>query len=109
MKITKAEIKTMYTVDIAFKDFSDIFCAAKEDEWRHNSEFGEFDLTDTTIGNIRNCFKQLREVKTIQYIVRKLGFDGVENYGYYNDRKGVYTMVVYDSGDTLNGTYHLHR
>ena len=109
MKITQSEVKTIYTIDIQFKDFAEIFCKAKTDEWRHSSEFGEFNLGDTTMGNLQECFKNLREVKSIQYLVRKLGFDGVENYGYYNDRKGVYTMVVYDSGDTINGTYNVRR
>lgn len=109
MKITTSQVKTLHTIDIQFKDFSEIFCAAKADEWRHNKELGEFDLTDTTIGNIRKCFEALKEPKSIQYIVRKLGFDGVENYGYYDKRKGVYSMVVYDNGDTMNGNYLIHR
>lgn len=109
MKITEKKVRTIYTIDIQFKDFADIFCKALEDDWRHQSEFGEFNLKDTTIGNIKSCFENLREAKTIQYIVRKLGFDGVENYGYYNSRKGVYTMVVYDNGDLLNGAYPIDR
>lgn len=109
MKITSSEVKTIYTIDIQFKDFSEIFCAAKEDEWRHDSELGEFDLNDTTLGNIRKCFESLREARSIQYIVRKLGFDGVENYGRYNKRKGVYTMSVYDNGDLLNDSYYTNR
>lgn len=109
MKITSTQVKTVYHIDIQFSDFSKIFVAAKSDEWRHDSEFGEFNLQDTTVGNIRDCFKNLKEVKSIQYLVRKLGFDGVENYGYYNDRKGVYTMSVYDEGDTVNGNYNMHR
>lgn len=109
MKITSKKVKTVYNIDIQFKDFSDIFCAAKADEWRPDSALGEFDLTDTTIGNVRKCFEALKEPKSIQYIVRKLGFDGVENYGYHNKRKGVYTMVVYDDGDTLNDNYHMNR
>lgn len=109
MKITSKKVKTIYNIDIQFKDFSEIFGEAKADEWRPNDALTEFDLTDTTIGNIRNCFEALRDAKGIQYIVRKLGFDGVENYGYYNKRKGVYTMVVYDDGDTLNDNYHMNR
>ena len=88
MKITKSEVKTIYTIDIQFKDFANIFSAAKSDEWKPKAAFKEFDLTDTTIGNINNCFKGLREVDSIKYIVDKLGFDGVENHGYYNKRKG---------------------
>lgn len=106
MKITKSEVKTIYTIDIQFKDFAEIFNAAKSDEWKSESVFKEFDLTDTTIGNIGSCFKGLTETAYIEYIVSKLGFDGVENYGYYNNCKGVYTMVVYDIGDMMNGSYN---
>lgn len=109
MKITETRVKTFYTLDLEFKDFSKIFCEAKTDEWRHRSEMGEFNLNDTTMGNIRDCFYNLQEPKTVEYIVRKLGFDGVENYGQYNSRKGVYTLVVYDNGDLLNGTYNISR
>ena len=109
MKITKSEVKTIYTIDIQFKDFAELFNAAKSDEWKPESAFKEFDLTDTTIGNIGSCFKGLKEAASIEYIVSKLGFDGVENYGYYNKRKGVYTMVVYDRGDMMNGNYSKQR
>lgn len=105
MKITKSEVKTLYRIDIQFKDFADLFNAAKSDEWRPEAAFKEFDLSDTTLGNINTCFKTLKEAESIKYIVDKLGFDGVENYGYYNKRKGVYTLCVYDNGDMLNGAY----
>lgn len=109
MKTTKSEVKTIYTIDIQFKDFAELFNAAKSDECKPEAAFKEFDLTDTTIGNIGSCFKGLKETSSIEYIVNKLGFDGVENYGYYNKRKGVYTMVVYDRGDMMNGSYNKQR
>lgn len=109
MKITKSEVKTIYTIDIQFKDFAELFNTAKSDEWKPESAFKELDLTDTTIGNIGSCFKGLKETSSIEYIVTKLGFDGVENYGYYNKRKSVYTMVVYDRGDMMNGSYNKQR
>lgn len=105
MKITKSEVKTIYTIDIQFKDFAEIFNAAKSDDLKPEAAFKEFDLTDTTLGNIGSCFKNLKEAASIRYIVDKLGFTGVENYGYYNSRKVVYTLVVYDNGDMLNGIY----
>lgn len=109
MKITNSEVKTIYTIDIQFKDFANIFSEAKSDEWKPESAFKEFDLADTTIGNIGSCFKGLKEAASIEYIVSKLGFDGVDNYGYYNKRKGVYTMSVYDTGDSMNGNYNRQR
>ena len=106
MKITKKQVKTLYTIDVQFRDFSQVFSAAKTDEWRPNSAFKEFDLNDTTVGNVRDCFQNLKEAASIEYLVSKLGFDGIDNYGYYNKRKCCYTMVVYDNGDTLNGAYY---
>lgn len=105
MKITNAQVKTIYHIDLQFKDFSKIFAAAKTDEWRPETAFKEFDLGDTTLGYVGACFKALKEASSIQYIVSKLGFDGVENYGYYNKVKGCYTLQAYDNGDTLNGAY----
>lgn len=106
MKITSKQVKTIYAIDLQFKDFSKIFAAAKADEWRPEAAFKEFNLEDTTLGNVRACFQALKEADSIQYIVNKLGFDGIENYGYYNKRKGCYTMQVYDRGDMLNGAYY---
>ena len=102
MKITSAEVKTMYALEISYLDFANIFIAAENSISRLDSEFADFDLKNRTIGNIRHCFETLHKAEDIQYIVRKLGFDGVSNYGYYNDRKDVYRMTAYNHGDTLN-------
>ena len=107
MKTVTVEVKTLYTIDIQFSDFAEIFSKAKTDEWKPKEAFKEFNLEDTTLGNLRKCFETLKEVASIRYLVDKLGFDGIDNYGHYNKRKGVYTMRVYDRGDTRNGSYNM--
>ena len=107
MKTTAIEVKTIYHIRFNSADFSKIFMEAKNDVTRINA-FGNFDLEDTTIGNILNCFKSLGEwnwgniekerqkTENIEYIVRKLGFDGIENFGFMKDRE--YIMTVYNNG-----------
>lgn len=107
MKIVTTEVKTLYTIDVQFTDFSEIFSKAKTDELRPSKAFKEFNLEDTSLGYVRDCFKALKEDASIKYLVDRLGFDGIDNYGYYNKRKGVYTMRVYHRGDTLNGNYNM--
>ena len=110
MKIVTTEVKTTYTIDLQFKDFAEIFSKAKSDPGRLDAEFSEFNLDDTSLGYMRDCFQKLnsnKNPKSIEYIVRKLGFAGIENYGLFNKRKGVYTLRVYDRGDTLNDNYNM--
>lgn len=109
MRKVKIEVKTIYNIRFDFHDFAKIFAAAKEDPARINA-FSDFDLDDTTMGNLRNCFDSLRgcsffladngrqRVKNLEYIVNKLGFDGIANYGgmYGDDEE--YSITVYNYG-----------
>ena len=109
MRTTKIEVKTLYSIRFNFHDFCKIFAGAKNDPARGNA-FAKFDLEDTTIGNIKDCFDSLRGVtffmkdggkqhaEDIQYIVRKLGFDGVENYGGMYEGDTEYSLSVYNRG-----------
>ena len=107
MKTTQIKVKTIYDIEIEYSDFSAIFVKAKKDITRLGA-FEEFNLDDTTIGNIRKCFESLnthcfsehckQSCEDLQYIVRALGFDGIENYGYYAKNKNAYKMVVYNNG-----------
>ena len=113
MKTTKIEVKTFYTIQIEYSDFQKIFVNSKDSlVCEANGAFKDFDLTDTTIGNIRTCFKSLRDTlamsanchqrcKDLQYIVRELGFDGIENYGGFYKDADVYTVTVYNNGSDL--------
>lgn len=104
MKITKKEVKTIYTIEISFKEYCD---------FRHESAlqkalgaFEGVDLEDTRLGTIAEEFKKLFDkTKTLQYIVQELGFDGIENYGYHKETEkgcGVHRMTVYNFGDDFN-------
>ena len=107
MKTTQIKVKTIYDIEIEYSDFSAIFVKAKKDITRLGA-FEEFNLDDTTIGNIQKCFKALdahcfserckQACEDLQYVVRALGFDGIENYGYYDKDKNRYKLVVYNNG-----------
>lgn len=112
MRKVTIEVKTIYDIRFDFHDFLTIFEAAKSDPARIH-EFENFDLDNTTMGNIRKSYKSLAEpsffltpeesrqqANNLQYIVRKLGFDGIENYGYMpkDDEREEYHMVVYNRG-----------
>lgn len=113
MKTTKIEVKTFYTIQIEYKDFQKIFVKAKGSlVCEANGAFKDFDLTDTTIGNIRNCFKLLGDTmamspschqrcKDLEYIVRELGFDGIQHFGGFYKDSEVYTLTVYNNGSDL--------
>lgn len=115
MRTTSIEVKTIYEIRFDFHDFLKIFAAAKDDAARIHA-FENFDLEDTTVGNIRDCFESLgkltfflsaeeskQQTENIRYIVSKLGFDGVVHYGgfYGNDKSkglGEYHITVYNMG-----------
>lgn len=112
MRKVTIEVKTIYDIRFDFHDFLRIFSAAKDDRTRLH-EFENFNLDDTTMGNIRKCYLSLAEFSiclppdeskqkadNLRYIVRKLGFDGIENYGYMprNDEREEYHMTVFNRG-----------
>ena len=112
MRKVTIEVKTIYDIRFNFHDFMKIFAKAKEDPTRIHA-FDNFNLDDTTMGNIRECYKSLgklsffltpeeskQQAENVRYIVRNLGFDGVENYGYLpkDDEREEYHMSVYNRG-----------
>ena len=112
MKTLKIEVKTEYSIRFDFHDFCKIFAEAKNDPCRIGA-FDNFNLDDTTMGNIRDCFHSLDELslfaedhgkqktKNIQYIANKLGFDKVANYGMMLKDKDEYWLSVYNWGADL--------
>lgn len=106
MRKTKMEVKTIYNIEFDLTDFTKIFMEAKDDVTRINA-FSKFNLEDDTMGNVKSCFNEIckllgNNAEDIRYIVRKLGFDGVENYGYYEERTKTYKLVVFNHGDDMN-------
>ena len=110
MKKLSIKVKTIYNIQIEYIDFCNIFTEAKNDPTLLDA-FKDFNLNNTTIGNIRSCFKMLdahffsdrcnQACKDLEYIVRKLGFDGIENYGGFFKDKTVYSITVYNNGSDL--------
>ena len=100
----------MYDILFNFHDFIKIYVDAKKDPCRLHA-FENFNLDDTTMGNLRDCFKSLgrRELfppveeekhrtENLKYIVSKLGFDGIQWYGgFYRDTEE-YQMIVFNYG-----------
>ena len=109
MKTLGIKVKTVYDIRFEFHDFCKIFMEAKDDPCRIGA-FDNFNLDDDTLGYIRNCFHSLDELslfaedhgkqkaENIRYIVKKLGFDGVENYGVFLRDKNEYSLSVYNRG-----------
>lgn len=112
MKTTKIEVKTFYTIQIECSDFERIFVKAKDSIFREvKGAFKDFDLEDTTIGNILKCFRSLdttplspnckQRCIDLDYIVHELGFDGIQHYGGFYKGADVYTITVYNYGSDL--------
>lgn len=111
MKTDSIAVKTHYNIRFDFHDFAKIFAEAKEDPARIHA-FDNFDLDDTTMGNLRTCYKSLgklsfflsaeeskQQCENLKYIIRKLGFDEVDNYGgFYGRDKDEYHISVYNRG-----------
>lgn len=116
MKILKSTVKTIYSITLSFHDFLTIFLYASHDDFRkiegvyekQECEFSNWDLTNTTMGNIMKAWQEFchpfyqYQARDIRYIVKLLGYDGVENYGYYDKNKKLYFLSVYNFGDSLN-------
>lgn len=112
MRTIKIEVKTHYDIRFDFHDFTKIFTKAKTDPWAEATHaFAEFDLDDTTIGNLKKCYESLGRQTTkqvcddLKYIVNCLGFDGIDNYGGFFKKTdkgfGEYHIFVYNNGADL--------
>lgn len=111
MKTKSIEVKTHYSISFDFHDFVEIFEQAKSDPIRLRA-FENFDLDDTTMGNLQACYKSLgklsvflsaeeskQQCENLKYIVSKLGFDDISNYGgFYGHNKDEYQISVYNRG-----------
>lgn len=112
--ITGMEVKTIYNITISDADMGCILDAVLKLRDRSLlstlNAFEGYDLNtlDSTQATSRQILKELwnvgsKDTRTVQFIIREiLGFDGVENYGYYDEDDEVAKMVVYKHGDRLN-------
>ena len=111
MKVTKQEVKTIYTIEITLRDFIDALMAYSKDEFDRAIHKGAFkhlnanDVEDEKLANIKKYFKSFKnddEVATKDYVVNFLGFDGVVNYGLYKEKTDTISMLVFNYGDQIN-------
>lgn len=104
MTITKAEVKTIYSIEITEAEAFDIAKKAETDKMNYLETFKwvkkEGEGTSAERFSARfNTFNGLDANET-RYLAEKLGFDGVVNHGF--PRNGVWQMSVYRYGDRMN-------
>lgn len=103
MKIIKQEVRTKYNIEVSFKDFTDAKVAWMKDDTLQILYAKAFDNSDTTMGTLNKEFSEFPQSGARAGLIAKcLGFDGWENAGYYDKRKNVISMVVYNNGDCIN-------
>lgn len=110
MTITKKEVKTTYTINFTASEFAYILDAWQKSMQKHrhphafeNLHYDE--VNELKLTQVHDYFVNLGlegNSDTYAFIAEYFGFDGWSNAGYYNEAKKVYTMTVYDNGDTLN-------
>ena len=110
---TKAEIKTVQTINIPVSSIKEILKMVQQDNlkdiyWK-NPKINLSDLDSETWTSIKKNFLKMwsvgstrEDTETIQYIIRLLGFDGIENFGLYDEHRNCISMVVFNYGDHLN-------
>lgn len=112
--ITELKVKTVYTVRISPEDLVAIVQHMIEDSKlalvaAAQEAFNGVNLEE--ISNRRAAARLLRklwdvsgqDLATIRFIVREiLGFDGIENYGYFDEKACQVVVVAYHNGDRIN-------
>lgn len=114
--ITGLEVKTIYNIEITPMDMEGILEEVLKGDWSLMATMEAFTNYDMNkMEPTRACCAQLLSelwavngdrstTTTRSYIVREiLGFDGIDNYGFYNPITETATMVVYKRGDRANG------
>ena len=103
MRINKAEVKTIYTIEYTFEDF---VAALTNENARlgreHAFEGLPTEYNDETAVKLHRAFEanygNHLHGHTFSVLAYTMGFDGWENAGYYNKRRGTRTMTVYRNG-----------
>ncbi len=110
---TKAEVRTIQSIRISVTSIKPILLLVQQDHckdiyWK-TSKIDLSKINDMKFTDLKKAFISLwsighskEDIDTIEYIVRVLGFDGVENFGYYSDTTNCIHLVVYNNGDHLN-------
>lgn len=103
MKVREVKVRTEYTIEYSLNDLWDIVAKAKADFTNIDECFYNYDGENTKLGQVISLFKSFNDLDghDCSYLARKFGYDGCINCGYYDDRKDVRIMTVYNNGDTL--------
>lgn len=105
MRINKAEVKTIYTIEYTFGDFIGAFNAPKYLRIGRDRAFEGLpeEYNEDAFEEFHGVFERDYGVHadTYRVIAAYFGFDGVENCGFYNKSRDVRDMVVYKRGDAL--------
>lgn len=92
MTIVQKEIKTIYSIRLSEEEMREALSKSRLIDNEEQKEFME---------NFKNILyrgeSQLR-TRAIEDIVRHLNFDGVVNFGFWDDAKSEYRMTVYNWG-----------
>ena len=103
MKIRKVEVRTTYDIEYTIEDLWKIVREAVNDSVNIDKCFYQYGGEQSTLGDVRNLFESFNGFNgdELSYIARKLGFDGWENAGSFDETRDVRTFTVYRYGDTL--------
>ena len=103
MKIRKVEVKTVYTIEYTCEELLNIIEDAPKDKTNIKGIFEELGGKACDFNRVLDLYKgdEMLTADELTYIANKLGFDGWEYAGTFNKDRKIRTMIVYNSGDTL--------
>lgn len=103
-----AEVKTTYSIKVYWNDIVEVI---KSKPLFGFEEFEGVDIDTITMEQLKKKMEWLgtpslllpteesrKKTSAVEEMVRKLGFDGVVNYGYFDDKKQVLELSVYNWG-----------
>ena len=92
MTVVQKEIKTIYHIHLTVEDMKEAL---------YKSLIIKQDQQEEFIKRFKNILwngEDNLKTRALQEIVRILGFDGIVNYGFWNNNKSDYRMSVYNWG-----------
>ena len=109
--VTSVEVKTRYNITIGLVQMCETLAIAKRNESLMEA-YQAFEGVDLNVGHMRaiqimrdlwNPAADRKATRTIDFIVCEvLGFDGVENYGFFSEDKLQARLTVYRNGGQIN-------
>lgn len=109
MTITRKEVKTIYNIEVKFMECWDLLMKFKNKESNEiiypklAEALKKYDIEVKSEAKIiiENSFA-IWHSNLIEFITKELKFDGIVNYGSYNENKQALTCQVYNYGDYMN-------